>query len=141
VSASDNSGLFGVRPILCVENVARSIAYYVGCLGFRLGWAWCNERQRFLQHGETIAPAFALVGRGSVQFMLSQKTQGAPGMWIHVDVHTAEQLDALNAEWVQKGAHILEPPSIRPWGMYEMRVQDLDGHALRVSAPPRGRAE
>jgi predicted lactoylglutathione lyase len=72
--------------------------------------------------------------------MLSQKSQGAPGVWLHLDVHTAEQVDALHEEWARQKARILEPPSLRPWGMYEMRVQDLDGHVLRVSAPPK-RAE
>jgi hypothetical protein len=51
VRSPDNSGgLFGCRPLLRVENVARSIEYYIGSLGFRLGWAWSDE-QRFLQRG------------------------------------------------------------------------------------------
>jgi len=137
MSTDDSSGLFGCRPILCVESVARSIAYYLDCLGFRLGWAWSDEKQRFLQAGESWSPAFALVGLGQVQLMLSQKSQGAPGMWLHLDVHSAEQVDALHAEWRQKRARIVEPPSSRAWGMYEMRVQDPDGHVLRISAPPR----
>ena len=49
-------------------------------------------------------PTFALVGRGQVQLMLAQKCQGAPGMWLHLDVHTAERLDALYEEWTRKGA-------------------------------------
>ena len=67
--------------------------------------------------------------------MLSQKSQGAPGMWLHLDVHKAEQVDALFEEWARQGAKIAEPPTIRAWGMYEMRVQDLDGHMMRVSSP------
>lgn len=130
-------GLFDCRPILRVESVARSVAYYVGSLGFRLGWAWSDQDKRFLQPGEETQATFALVGRGHVQFMLSRQCQGAPGMWLHLDVHTAEQLDALYEEWARSGAHIAEPPSLRPWGMYEMRVQDLDGHTFRVAAPPR----
>ena len=39
------------------------------------------------------------------------------------------------------GESFQEPPSHRPWGMYEMRVRDFDGHTLRVSAPPRTGAE
>jgi predicted lactoylglutathione lyase len=62
-------------------------------------------------------------------------------MWIHLDAHTARQLDALSAEWSQKGAHVVEPPSVRAWGIYEMRVRDLDGHVLRVSAPPGERRQ
>lgn len=135
--AIDDSGLFDCRPILCVEDAAKSIVYYVDVLGFRLGWAWSAAAQRFLKHGETLAINFALVGRGPVQLMLSEKSQGAAGMWLHLDVHSAAQLDALYEAWSTRGARIVEPPSVRPWGMYEMRVEDLDGHMLRVSAPPR----
>jgi uncharacterized glyoxalase superfamily protein PhnB len=141
VSTGDGCGQFGVRPILCVESVARSIAYYVGCLGFHRGWAWSDETQRFLQPGESGSPTFALVGRGQVQLMLSQKSQGAPGMWLHLDVHTAEHLDALYEEWQRMEALIVEPPSCRAWGMVEMRVRDPDGHVLRVSAPPHNNVE
>lgn len=140
-TTDDGGGLFGIRPILCVDNVARAIAYYVDRLGFRLGWAWSNERRRFLHPGETDPPAFALVGRGQAQFMLSQQSQGSPGVWVHLDVHTADQVDALHAEWVRRGADVFEPPSVRPWGMYEMRVRDADGHVMRVSSLPRQAAE
>jgi uncharacterized glyoxalase superfamily protein PhnB len=133
---SHDSGLFDCRPILCVESVRRSIEYYVDVLGFRLGWAWAGAEQRFLKPGEQLEITFALVGRGAVQLMLSQQSQGAPGMWLHLDVHSAVQLDALHAAWAERGARIIEPPSVRPWGMYEMRVQDLDRHVLRVSSPP-----
>lgn len=135
--AHDDSGLFDCRPILCVESVTQSIDYYVKSLGFTLGWAWSGDESRFLHHWESVPPTFALVGRGKVQFMLSEKSQGAPGMWLHLDVQSAEQLDTLFEEWSRKGANIIEPPSVRPWGMYEMRVCDPDGHTLRVSSSPR----
>ena len=141
MNTEDSGGLFGSRPILCVDSVARSIAYYVDVLGFHLGWSWSDLDQRFLHPGEGGVPTFALVGRGGVQLMLAQKCQGAPGMWLHLDVHTQEQVDALYEIWARKGARIVEPPSCRPWGMYEMRVQDLDGHTFRVSAPARENAE
>lgn len=134
--SADTGGLFDCRPILCVANVGRSIAYYVESLGFRLGWAWSDAEQRFLQPGDTTTPTFALVGRGPVQFMLAENSQGAPGMWLHLDVETAQQLDRLHAEWAGRKALIVEPPTVRPWGMYELRVRDLDGHVLRVSSPP-----
>jgi uncharacterized glyoxalase superfamily protein PhnB len=132
----DSGGLSGCRPILFARSVASSIDYYVNSLGFHLGWAWSNHEQRFLLPGETIDIGFALVGRGHVQFMLSEQSQGSPGMWLHLDVDSAAQLDALHNEWKQRGAQIDEPPVIRPWGMYEMRLRDPDGHTLRVSSPP-----
>lgn len=137
MSTDDGSGMFGCRPILCVESVTRSLEHYVNVLKFRQGWTWSDEKQRFLQPGEPGESTFALVGLGRVQIMLSQQSQGSPGTWLHLDVETAEQLDNLHATWLQTGARIIEPPSIRAWGMYEMRLQDLDGHVFRVSAPPR----
>ena len=136
MNPDDNDGIFACRPILSVQSVAQSIRFYVDSLGFRLGWSWSNKAGRFLQPGDEAEPTFALVGKGDIQFMLAQQCQGAPGMWLHVDVQSAPQLDALHEEWTRKGARITEPPSVRPWGMYEMRVQDPDGHTLRVSAPP-----
>ena len=107
----DTSGLYDVRPILSVDNVTRSIHYYVGALGFRLAWAWSTAEQRFLQPGEEIEIGFALVGRGPIQFMLSHQSQGAPGMWLHLDVDTAEQLDALqraSGKWPEYPKMIME---------------------------------
>jgi uncharacterized glyoxalase superfamily protein PhnB len=133
----DDGGLFDCRPVLCVDNVARGIAYYVDRLGFRLGWAWSDTEQRFLEPSEKSEPGFALVVRGRVQVMLSQKSQGAPGMWLHLDVRTADELDTLHREWMENDAEVIEPPSIRSWGMYEMRARDPDGHVMRVSSPAR----
>ena len=141
MNTEDSSGLFGCRPILFVDHVARSIAYYVDSLGFRLGLTWSDRENRFLRSQDDAEPTFALVGRGSVQLMLAQKRQEAPGAWLHLDVHTAQQVDALYEEWTRKGAQIIEQPSHRAWGMYEMRVQDPDGHVFRVSAPPRENTE
>lgn len=141
MSTGEDSGLFDCRPILCVDSVAQSIRYYVGALGFHLGWAWSGPEQRFLQPTEFVKADFAAVGRDKVQFLLSEKSQGAPGMWLHVDVDRPDKLDALYVEWTRTGAQILEAPAVRPWGMYEMRIQDPDGHVLRVSSPPPPNAE
>jgi uncharacterized glyoxalase superfamily protein PhnB len=137
MTRGDNSGISGCRPVLCVESVPRSLTYYVDVLGFRLGLSWSHQKQKFLSPAESdIPPTFAIIGRGSVQLMLSQGSQGAPGMWLHLDVDTAGQVDELYREWSETGARIMEPPSLRPWGMCEMRVQDSDGHVFRVSGPP-----
>jgi hypothetical protein len=92
MNSDDESGSFGVRPILCVESVARSMQYYVESLGFRLGLTWSDKEGRFLPPGDRAEPTFALVGCGQVQFMLVQQCQGAPGMWLHLDIHMADCL-------------------------------------------------
>lgn len=82
-------------------------------------------------------PGPALVGRDQVQILLTQKA-GQFGTWLHLDVHTAEQVDALFAEWTGRGVVVAEPPVMRDWGNYELRLSDVDGNVLRVCSPPRG---
>src|SRR5262249_9689870 len=118
-------------PILSVANVPASLDYYCRVLGFTPGFAWSDKTQ--FQPGAP--PTFAEVSRDDCRLMLAEQAQGAPGMWLHVDVPTRAGLDALYHEYQHSGARVLEPPEDRPWGRYEMRVQDLDGHTLRLSAP------
>ena len=134
---SVNHGIFACRPILAVSNVAKSIMYYRDVLGFSVGWAWSDDTNSFLEADDVSAPSFALVGRDKVQFMLAETGQGTPGTWLHLDVQTAEDVDELFEEWSNSAANIIEAPCIRPWGMYEMRIQDPDRHVFRVSSPPK----
>lgn len=120
-----------------MNSVAKSIRYYHDVLGFSVGWAWSDETNAFLNDGDEFAPSFALVVRGKIQLMLAETGQGTRGTWLHLDVRTADHLDDLFQEWSKTSANIVEKPSLRPWGMYEMRIQDLDQHVFRVSSPPR----
>lgn len=137
VSSKLDSAVFDCRPILRVDNVNASIAYYRDVLGFRVGWRWSDVEHRFLNEDEQAPAHTAAVGLGDVQLIFVQRAQGQPGMWLHLDVRTAAQLDDLHAEWVRRGARVIEPPCNRPWGTYELRVQDLDEHTFRVSAPAK----
>ena len=119
------------KPILSVASVPASLDYYCSALGFTQGFAWANAT-RFAGGAP---PTFAEVSRGACEIMLAQQAQGAPGMWLHIDVDTRAELEALYHEYQHSGARIVEPPEDRPWGRREMRVQDLDGHTFRVSAP------
>jgi len=134
---SDNDEIFACRPILAVGNVATSIRYYRDVLGFKVGWAWSDEINSFLEVEDKSAPSFALVVRDKIQVMLAETGQGTPGTWLHLDVQTADHIDKLFQEWSNRSANIVEAPSIRAWGMYEMRIQDLDQNVFRVSSPPR----
>jgi uncharacterized glyoxalase superfamily protein PhnB len=129
--------ILSCRPILRVDNVDTSLAYYRDVLGFRAGWRWSDTEQRFLNSNEQSPSHTALVGAGEVQLILVQSGQGQPGMWLHLDIGTAEQVDELYTEWLRLGARVIEAPSNRPWGTYELRVEDLDKHTFRVSAPAK----
>jgi aminoglycoside 6'-N-acetyltransferase len=127
--------IFGCRPNLLVGDLGASLGFYAGLLGFQVGWRWSDPQARFLTGDEPPEPGTALVWRGNAQIMLTQ-VAGAHTTRLHLDVHTAGQVDELFREWGERGAAIAEPPVVRPWGMYEMRLHDPDGNVLRVSSPP-----
>ena len=130
--------IFACRPNLLVDDVPTSLRFYAEVLGFRIGWRWYGVESRFLEPDEPHQPDTALVGRDAVQIILTQKP-GEHRTWLHLDVHTADQVDGLFREWTGRGARVAEPPVARPWGNYEMRLHDPDGNVLRVSAPATGR--
>jgi len=110
-------------PIFRVSSMQASVDYYVKQLGFQLAWDWGDP------------PTFGCVKRGDVALFLSERTQGAPGTWLFLEV---DDVDRLYAEYKTSGAKILEPPADRPWGRREMIVEDPDGHRLRLTSAPKG---
>ena len=140
MSVSEPEAIFGCRPNLLVTDLAASLRFYAHVLGFRVGWRWSDPQARFLRDDEfdrSAEPGTALVGRDQSQVILTQ-VAGVHVTWLHFDVHTSAQVDQLFQEWSARGAVIAEPPVLRPWGMYEMRLHDPDGHLLRMSSPPAG---
>ena len=55
-----------------------------------------------------------------------------PWVWIGV-----EDLDALHTEYVASGVRIIMPPTEFPHAR-EFRVEDPDGHVLRIGGAPSG---
>ena len=111
-----------IIPILNVRNVPASIDYYVNVLGFKLDWGWNDP------------PDFAGISRGDYAIMLCENGQGHPGTWLWMGVENA---DEFYEEYKASGAIIRDEPINYPWA-YELRVEDLDGHVLRIGSEPRG---
>jgi catechol 2,3-dioxygenase-like lactoylglutathione lyase family enzyme len=110
------TGMANAIPILRVEDVEVSLAYYTGPLGFKLDWR---------------AGTFLSVSRDRFHVMLCQGEQGNPGTWLWIP---AEDVDALYAEWTASGAMLRQKPTNFPWGSREIQVTDPDRHVLRFAA-------
>jgi catechol 2,3-dioxygenase-like lactoylglutathione lyase family enzyme len=110
-------GFEGVCPILRVQRVAASLAYYVERLGFKIDWQ---------------TPIFASVSRGKCHIFLSEGDQGHPGAWVWIGVEDAR---ALYKEYAASGAKLRHPPTNYDWAL-EMQVEDLDGNILRLGSEP-----
>src|SRR3712207_6744037 len=105
-----------IIPILGVRDLCASIEYYVRVLGFRVDW------------GGGDGSAMASVSRDGRAIMLCQGGQGQPGTWVWIGV---EDVEPLVAEFTARGATIRQGPTNYSWA-YEARVEDPDGHVLRL---------
>ena len=107
------------NPILCVNDMAAAVRYYVEVLGF--------EQARWGDRN------FTCVTREGASIYLSNGGQGQIGAWVWIGVNDVEQL---HEEWEAEGAIIRDEPRNYPWA-FEMRVEDLDGNVLRLGSAPK----
>lgn len=101
-----------IVPILRVEDIEASKAYYLNALGFRLDWGDAH---------------MISVSRDGCALMLCQGAQGSKGVWVWIG---CQDVDALHAAFRAGGAHVRDAPQNFPWA-YEMQIEDPDGHVLR----------
>ena len=107
-----------VDPILRVEDMARSVRYYVDVLGFENA-PWGNDE-------------FARVERDGRGIYLCRGGQGRGGAWVWIGVGDVRALHRLYRE---RGAVILQDPKNEPWAL-EIRIEDPDGNVLRFGSDP-----
>ena len=105
-----------VVPILYARDVAASLAYYSGVLGFESPWEWGNP------------PTFGGVCKDSVEVFFCKEGQGHPGTWMAIMV---DKIDEYFEAVKSKGAKIVSQPETTEWGIREFHVEDPNGHVLR----------
>jgi len=105
-------------PILRVENLVTSLAYYQERLGFTRDW---------YQPG-----VIASVSRGPANLLLCQGDQGHTGTWVYIGVGDVVRL---HAELVSRGATLRQAPTDFPWAR-EIQVSDPDGNVIRFGSAP-----
>ncbi|WP_263418081.1 VOC family protein [Terriglobus albidus] len=104
-------------PILFVDDVSRSVAYYEQSLGFNLQW--------------NIDSQSALVTRGDCTLLLATAMHNSSPsrVWIEVD-----DVQDLFEEFLIAGAVIVGPPDDLESGT-EMQIADLDNNFLWFAEP------
>ena len=111
-----------VIPILRVADIDASVDYYVRVLGFSKNWPHGPEPY-----------TMAGVSRDGFSIYLCEGDQGCRGTWIWIGV---DDVEVIHREYQVSGALIRQEPTSYPWA-YEMRVEDPDGHVLRIGSEPR----
>jgi len=106
------------QPILRVEDMQRSLHFYVDQLWFKNA-DWGGDD-------------FTSVNRDRAGIYLCRGDQGRGGAWVWIGVEDACRLhDELKA----RGVAIRAPLTNRPWAL-EFQVEDPDGNVLRFGSEP-----
>ena len=118
-------------PILYVESVSDSVAFYEGLLGLERRYAWPPRG----------APDFVVVALG--QSSLGLAAVSAP--WELLGLRTgaeprgelcfyADDVDAVVRDLRARGVSVLREPQDMPWGERMAYVADPDGNPVQLTA-------
>jgi len=106
------------QPILRVEDMERSLHFYIDQLGFKNA-DWGGQD-------------FTAVTRDRAGIYLCRDGQGRGGAWVWIGVEDARRLhDELKA----RGVAIRAPLTNHAWAL-EFQVEDPDGNVLRFGSEP-----
>ncbi len=120
-----DSKLLSSAPVLLVRDVVKAANHYRDCLGFAYPRFW----------GEP--PGFVILNRDGLYLMLKQvgpEVAIIPHWTVADNIWNAyfwvQGVDALLAEFIQRGARIDYGICDQPYGCREFGIQDLDGYDI-----------
>ena len=119
--------LRNLSPALTVDDLERSLAFYVDALGFTVEERW--EEEGKLQ-GVMLLAGTCRLGLSQDDWKKGRDRQKGVGFRLYAE--TAQDLDALGARLREHG---VEPdgPKVEPWGNRALTVEDPDGFKLTLS--------
>lgn len=116
-----------VAPVLLVRDVVTAADYYRDKLGFAYDRLWGDP------------PNFCMVQRDGLTVMLSQVQAGTQITlnWQVVDkmwdaYFWVDDVESVYEEYQKSGAIIDYSLHLKPYGVKEFGVQDLDGHDIAI---------
>jgi len=115
----------GAATVFTVRDIAASVAHYRDVLGFTVTF----------QYGEPTFYAVLCRDEVGLHLLAAHQTQRLPG---HGGICVfVEDVDALHAELVARGASVLKPPQDYAYGMRDFDVADPDGNQLTFGMQSR----
>jgi catechol 2,3-dioxygenase-like lactoylglutathione lyase family enzyme len=117
----------GLAPVLLAPDVQEALDYYRDVLGFEV-------------EPYAIEPGnYGYAARDGTSIHLAQADHCRPNSDLVGDLFDVyiwvDDVEAVHAELVERGANILHSPTDRAWGMREIRVRELNGYVLGIGQP------
>ncbi|RBP36116.1 putative lactoylglutathione lyase [Roseimicrobium gellanilyticum] len=107
-------------PVLPVQDLKRSIAFYTEILEFRLDW------------GSGAKDTVCSVSRDGCAIMLQQSEVAGTPAWAWIGLED----DSLFDLYASRGVKVKQPPRNFSWA-YEMKFEDPDGNVLWLGTEPK----
>lgn len=111
-----------VAAMLPVKDIARSLDFYVGVLGFT----------KTFQNGDPVGFVILEQGRAELHLTLQPKHKAAPFNVAHMLV---DQVDALYALCQRQGLRIIKRLQDKDYGLRAFVFEDPDGNRIDVGQP------
>ena len=116
-------------PSFTVNDVDKSLAWYLDVLGFTIGDKWENAGK--LMGAEILA--------GKTKFWVGQDDwkkgrDRAKGEGVRIYCTTAQDVDILAKRIKARGGTLTQEPRDQPWGMRDLAVVDPDGYKITIGA-------
>lgn len=124
-----DSSFTNVCPVFPVDDVKKTLDYYVNTLGFK-----------YSEHFDKV-DKFATVYRDTVEFVLTQKTKGTVesntrrhgnGYDAYIDTNEVSGVDVIYREYLAKGVKMVSEPHMTDYGSYEFAFEDIDGRIIGI---------
>lgn len=112
------------RVLLRPVDLERSLAFYGETLGLAV----------YREFGEGAGRGVVFfLGGGLLEVSGRSDRPAAPnlGLWLQV-----RDLEAAHGELVERGATVVRPPALEPWGLRELWIADPDGVPIAVIEVP-----
>src|SRR5262245_9559434 len=117
--------LVHAATVFVVSDITESIAHYGQALGFKVTF----------QYGQPTFYACLARDEVALHLLAARETKRLPGNGgICVFV---KDVDAIYAEFVERGAKVIKPPQDYDYGMRDFDVVDLDGNHLTFGMESR----
>jgi catechol 2,3-dioxygenase-like lactoylglutathione lyase family enzyme len=108
----------GSTAVLTVKDIEASLAYYRDKLGFDIAF----------EYGNPTFYAGLCSGKVTLHLISASQTPRQPGHGaVTIDV---DDVDAVHADLVKRGAKVLKEPKDYDYGMRDFDVADLDGNMI-----------
>ncbi len=120
--------LRSVMPMLTVNDIQASIAWYRDVLGFILV-------EEYKMEGEVRG---ARLRAGTVEILINQDDfakgrDRKKGVGLRLYCMTAQEIDQLAAAIRERGGTLAQEPQDQPWGARDFAIADPDGFNISIS--------